>query len=169
MADLHIISVAVGSSTATDVVELQRRIGAVYGQSKTRPGWWPLVDGSCPPLAYVGFTIKTKPARGEMVGQSIYRVASDTVVCRQKIVAEGPVTDEMDRYWGLAGRHGWCFWLDPKAVLVEPRRYPAFRGWRYLPADMAPPDLVPGADSSDYQVGDGLPPELREELARLCL
>lgn len=169
MADVHILSVAKGIATAAGVVALQRRIGDVYGRSNARPAWWPLVDGSSPPVAYVGFTIKTKPARGEMAGRSIYRVAADTIVCRQKIVSEGPVTDEMDRYWQLGGRHGWCFWLDPEAVLVEPRRYPAFRGWRYLPEDLAPPDLVPGADGSDYSVGDGLPPELREELARIGL
>ena len=54
--------------------------------------------------------------------------------------------------------------LDPKVVLVEPRPYRAFQGWRYLAAEDAPRDLdkaAPGAAA--------MPETLRRELRELGL
>jgi hypothetical protein len=54
--------------------------------------------------------------------------------------------------------------LEPKLVLVEPRPYRAFQGWRYLPEAAAPRDLdraAPGAKN--------MPDALRRELRELGL
>ena len=54
--------------------------------------------------------------------------------------------------------------LDPKVVLVAPRPFRAFQGWRYLAAKDAPRDLdkaAPGADA--------MPEKMRRELRELGL
>ena len=54
--------------------------------------------------------------------------------------------------------------LEPKLVLVEPRPYRAFQGWRYLAQNDAPRDLdraAPGAKN--------MPEALRRELRGLGL
>ena len=54
--------------------------------------------------------------------------------------------------------------LDGKVVLVQPRPYRAFQGWRYLAATDAPTDLdraAPGARN--------MPEDMRRELRNLGL
>ena len=54
--------------------------------------------------------------------------------------------------------------LDPKCVLVEPRPFRAFQGWRYLEVKDAPRDL----DRAAPGVG-AMPEPLRRELRELGL
>ena len=90
-------------------------------------------------------------------GGSLYWVIRGEIMCRQRIRAVRPFRDKD----GI-GRCGLV--LDPKLVLVAPRPYRAFQGWRYLqPAD-APRDLdkaAPGAAE--------MPETLRRELRELGL
>ena len=90
-------------------------------------------------------------------GGSLFWVIRGEIMCRQRIRAVRPFRDKDG-----VGRCGLV--LDPKLVLVAPRSYRAFQGWRYLqPAD-APRDLAsaaPGAAS--------MPEKLRRELRELGL
>jgi hypothetical protein len=90
-------------------------------------------------------------------GGSLYWVIRGEIMCRQPLRAVRPFRDKDG-----TGRCGLV--LDPKLVLVTPRPYRAFQGWRYLaPAD-APPDLdraAPGAAA--------MPEKMRRELRELGL
>ena len=99
------------------------------------------------------------PKRAEELtdGGSLYWVIRGEVMCRQRIRDVRPFVDKD----GI-GRCGLV--LDPKVVLVEPRPYRAFQGWRYLAAKDAPRDLdkvVKGAAA--------MPETLRRELRELGL
>jgi len=90
-------------------------------------------------------------------GGSLYWVIRGEVACRQRIRDVRPYRDKD----GI-GRCGLV--LDPKVVLVAPRLFRAFQGWRYLQAADAPPDLdkaAPGAAA--------MPEKLRRELRELGL
>jgi len=90
-------------------------------------------------------------------GGSLYWVIRGEVMCRQRLRAVRPFVDKD----GI-GRCGLV--LDPKVVLVEPRPYRAFQGWRYLAVKDAPRDLakvVKGAAA--------MPETLRRELRELGL
>ena len=90
-------------------------------------------------------------------GGSLYWVIRGEVMCRQRIRAVRPFHDKD----GI-GRCGLV--LDAKVILVEPRPYRAFQGWRYLAANDAPRDLdkaVKGAAA--------MPETLRRELRELGL
>jgi len=90
-------------------------------------------------------------------GGSLYWVIRGEVMCRQRFRAVRPFVDKD----GI----GRCrLVLDAKVVLVEPRPYRAFQGWRYLAAKDAPRDLakvVKGAAA--------MPETLRRELRELGL
>jgi hypothetical protein len=90
-------------------------------------------------------------------GGSLYWVIRGAVMCREKIVAVRPFVDRD----GI----GRCrLVLDGKLVLVEPRPYRAFQGWRYLAVADAPRDLkraAPGAAK--------MPETLRRQLTELGL
>jgi hypothetical protein len=90
-------------------------------------------------------------------GGSLYWVIRGEVMCRQRLRDVRPFRDKD----GI-GRCGLV--LDPKVILVEPRPYRAFQGWRYLGANDAPRDLdkaVKGAAA--------MPETLRRELRELGL
>jgi len=90
-------------------------------------------------------------------GGSLYWVIRGEVMCRQRLRDVRPFRDRD----GI-GRCGLV--LDPKVILVEPRPYRAFQGWRYLAANDAPRDLdkaVKGAAA--------MPETLRRELRELGL
>jgi hypothetical protein len=90
-------------------------------------------------------------------GGSLYWVIRGEVICRQRIRAVRPFRDKD----GI-GRCGIV--LDPKVVLVAPRPYRAFQGWRYLAVSDAPRDLdkaAPGAAA--------MPEKMRRELRELGL
>ena len=90
-------------------------------------------------------------------GGSLYWVIRGEIMCRQRIRDIRPFRDKD----GI-GRCGVV--LEPKVVLVEPRPFRAFQGWRYLDAKAAPRDLekaAPGAAA--------MPEKMRRELRELGL
>jgi hypothetical protein len=90
-------------------------------------------------------------------GGSIYWVIRGEVACRQRIRDVRPFRDK-------DGVGRCALVLDPKVVLVAPRPFRAFQGWRYLAAKDAPRDLdkaAPGAVA--------MPEKLRRELRELGL
>jgi len=99
------------------------------------------------------------PKRAEELidGGSLYWVIRGEIACRQRIRDVRPFRDKDG-----VGRCGIV--LDPKVVLVAPRPFRAFQGWRYLAAKDAPRDLekaAPGAVA--------MPEKLRRELRELGL
>jgi hypothetical protein len=90
-------------------------------------------------------------------GGSLYWVIRGEIMCRQRIRDIRAFRDRDG-----VGRCGLV--LDPKVVLVAPRPYRPFQGWRYLAAADAPRDLdkaAPGAAA--------MPEKLRRELSELGL
>ena len=90
-------------------------------------------------------------------GGSLYWVIRGEIACRQRIRDLRPFRDKDG-----VGRCGIV--LEPKVVLVTPRPFRAFQGWRYLAAKDAPRDLdktAPGAAA--------MPEKLRRELRELGL
>ena len=90
-------------------------------------------------------------------GGSLYWVVRGQIMCREKIAAVRPFTDKEG-----VGRCRLA--LVPKVILVEPRPFRAFQGWRYLEPKDAPRDLdraAPGARD--------MPEALRRELRQLGL
>jgi len=90
-------------------------------------------------------------------GGSLYWVIRGAILCRERLIDIRPFVDREG-----VGR---CrLVLDGKLVLVEPRRFRAFQGWRYLAVGDAPRDLdraAPGAKD--------MPETLRRELRELGL
>jgi hypothetical protein len=90
-------------------------------------------------------------------GGSLYWVIRGEVLCRQRLIDVRPFVDKA----GI----GRCYLvLEPKLVLVEPRSWRAFQGWRYLASENSPRDLdrvAPGAKN--------MPETLRRELRELGL
>ena len=90
-------------------------------------------------------------------GGSLYWVIRGELMCRQRIRDIRPFVDKD----GI-GRCGIV--LEPKVVLVEPRPFRAFQGWRYLAAKDAPRDLDKVAKGAA-----AMPEQLRRELRELGL
>ena len=90
-------------------------------------------------------------------GGSLYWVIRGEVMCRHRLLDVRPFVDK--------GGIGRCHLvLEPKLVLVEPRIWRAFQGWRYLEVKDVPRDLdraAPGARN--------MPETLRRELRELGL
>lgn len=90
-------------------------------------------------------------------GGSLYWVIRGEMTCRQRLIDVRPFVDR----GGISRCH---LVLEPKLVLVEPRRWRAFQGWRYLAAKDCPGDLdraAPGVAN--------MPEALRRELRKLGL
>jgi hypothetical protein len=90
-------------------------------------------------------------------GGSLYWVIRGEVMCRQEIRDIRPFVDKN----GI-GRCGIV--LNPKVVLVAPRPYRAFQGWRYLDVRDAPRDLDKVAKGAA-----AMPEKMRRELRELGL
>src|SRR3974390_381725 len=104
-------------------------------------------------------TTRMVPKRADELvdGGSLYWVIRGEIQCRERILAVRPFVDKD----GIGRCH---IALDCKPVLVEPRPYRAFQGWRYLAPKDAPRDLdraAPGARD--------MPEDLRRELRDLGL
>jgi len=138
-APLHLLKMAVGIADLDDL----RRVRAARIEQ---------LGGS-----FV-FT-RNHPRRAEAVlrSGSLYWVIRGQIMCRERIAAIRPFVDKEG-----VGR---CrVVLVPKVVLVEPRPYRAFQGWRYLEPKDAPRDLdraAPGARD--------MPEPMRRELRQLGL
>jgi hypothetical protein len=90
-------------------------------------------------------------------GGSLHWVIRGQISCRQRILDVRPFRDK-------DGTGRCALVLDRKLVLVQPRPYRAFQGWRYLEPNDAPRDLdkaAPGAAA--------MPEQLRRELRELGL
>ena len=118
---------------------------------RTRQADWAIVK---PPLRH---STRNFPRRAAEIvdGGSIYWVINRVIVARQRVrdIVAG------DR---AAGSRGCDLMLDTELVPVRGRFMKPFQGWRYLRGEDAPEDELTGC-------GEGLPPELQLELARLGL
>ena len=90
-------------------------------------------------------------------GGSLYWVIKSFVLVRQRIVDLRPdKKDDGTKCCGIV--------LDPDLVATRPQPRRAFQGWRYLEAADAPADVQTLAE-----VGEDIPPGMREELRELRL
>ena len=102
-------------------------------------------------------TTRMVPKRADELidGGSLFWVIRGAVMCRERILGVRPFIDKDG-----VGR---CrLMLDGKVVLVQPRPFRAFQGWRYLDPDAAPRDLGASSESD-------LPAHLQQELRALGL
>jgi hypothetical protein len=142
---LHLIKLCVGCDSTE---ELARWIKDRVKQKRAR--------GEKPEHIH---TTRMAPKRGDELldGGSLYWVIRGQVLCRQKLRAIRLFVDK-------EGTSRCRLVLEPKLVLVAPRPFRAFQGWRYLTADDAPHDLdhaAPGAKN--------MPDAMRRELRDLGL
>jgi hypothetical protein len=142
---LHLIKLCVGCDSVQD---LEDWIKEKLREKKKRRQ----------PVEHV-HTTRMAPKRADelVAGGSLYWVIRGAVMCRERLLAVRPFIDKE----GI----GRCrLVLDGKLVLVQPRPFRAFQGWRYLAASDAPRDLdraAPGAAK--------MPEDLRRELRDLGL
>jgi hypothetical protein len=142
---LHLIKLCVGCDSVKDLQDwIREKLKAEKKRTRRRE--------------HIHTTRMVPKRADELVdGGSLYWVIRGQVTCRQRILAVRPFVDRQG-----VGRCRLA--LEPKVVLVEPRLWRAFQGWRYLkPAD-APRDLdraAPGARD--------MPEHLRRELRELGL
>ncbi len=142
---LHLIKLCVGCDSVRDLESwIKRKL-----KDKRRRGQKP---------EHVHTTRMVPKHAAELVdGGSLYWVIRGEIACRQRILDVRPFRDKEG-----VGRCGLV--LDPNVVLVVPRPFRAFQGWRYLAAKDAPRDLdkaAPGAAA--------MPEKLRRELRGLGL
>ncbi len=137
---LHLIKLSVGTEDVDDLRRWQglrlKQIGRVFHRTRMMPRRRrQLLEG----------------------GGSIYWVIKGAIRARQHLTGVEPAVDE-------EGRPCTLLLLDPELVRTAPRPHRAFQGWRYYPAEDAPPDL------EELSIGVGnLPPELVAELHELGL
>lgn len=138
---LHLIKLAVGIDDVEHLRERQRVFREVKGNLRHR-------------------TRMTPRRKDEVLsGGSMYWVIRGSILVRQPIIGLREDVDEEG--------HSLCIIeLDDEHVLVRPTVRRPFQGWRYLPADSAPPDM---AVASDASVDPAMPSEMRQELSRLGL
>jgi hypothetical protein len=98
-----------------------------------------------------------KRAAELLQGGSLYWVIRGNVLCRERLLDVRPFVDK-------AGVRRCQLVLEPKPVLVEPRPWRAFQGWRYLESKDLPRDLDRAAPGARH-----MPEALRSELRQLGL
>jgi len=142
---LHLIKLCVGCDSVQD---LKDWIAEKFREKKKRGAR----------LEHI-HTTRMVPKRADELtgGGSLYWVIRGQIMCREKIAAIRPFVDKEG-----VGR---CrVVLDGKVVLVQPRPYRAFQGWRYLAHDDAPSDLDRAAPGAKH-----MPEDMRRELRNLGL
>jgi hypothetical protein len=99
------------------------------------------------------------PKRAEEVlaGGSLYWVFKGAILCRQRIVG-------LEERLGGDGITRCALVLDPEVIRTEAAARRPFQGWRYLPPEDAPPDLVRTRAREE-----ALPPALAQALAEIGL
>jgi hypothetical protein len=161
---LHLIKLCVGCDSVKDLedwIEQKLKRAGKNGARKNgmrKNGAGKSAAGKRGKLAR-NHTTRMVPKRADELvdGGSLYWVIRGQIMCRERILAVTPFIDRD----GVGRCH---VSLDCKPVLVEPRPYRAFQGWRYLDAKDAPRDLdraAPGARA--------MPEQLRRELHDLGL
>ena len=142
---LHLMKLAVGCDSVADLTAwIKQRLK----QKKAR--------GEKPEHIH---TTRMVPKRTDELldGGSLYWVIRGQIACREELIAIRPFVDKDG-----VGR---CrLVLRPKVIVVEPRPFRAFQGWRYLQAKDAPRDLDRAAPGARH-----MPEELRRELRDLGL
>ena len=142
---LHLIKLCVGCDSVADLEDwIQQKL-----KEKKKRGQKP---------EHIHTTRMVPKRADELIdGGSLYWVVRGQIMCRETIAAIRPFVDKEG-----VGR---CrVVLVPKVILVEPRPYRAFQGWRYLEPKDAPRDLsraAPGAAK--------MPEQMRRELRELGL
>ncbi len=112
---LHLLKLAVG----IDDIDQLRRVRTL--RAAERGGDW-VYTRNCP-----------RRAAEVLDNGSIYWVIRGQIAVRQRV--NGFRTDR-----DATGRRYCLIEVDPMLVPTFPRSCRAFQGWRYLPADVAPPD-----------------------------
>jgi len=142
---LHLMKLAVGCDSVADLTAwIKQRLK----QKKAR--------GEKPEHIH---TTRMVPKRMDELldGGSLYWVIRGQIACREELIAIRPFVDKDG-----VGR---CrLVLRPKVIVVEPRPFRAFQGWRYLQVKDAPRDLDRAAPGARH-----MPEELRRELRELGL
>ena len=142
---LHLIKLCVGADSVDDLKSwIKKRLA-----DKKKKGEKP---------EHIHVTRMVPKRSDELLdGGSLFWVIRGQIMCRQPLRAIRPYVDKEG-----VGR---CrLVLGPKVVLVEPRPFRAFQGWRYLAEKDAPRDLdraAPGARD--------MPEDMRRELRGLGL
>ena len=144
---LHLIKLSVGTDSIEDLGQWQaERLAQMKAAGEKRPQLFHRTGQ------------RPKREADLIDGGSIYWVIKGVIQARQRLTGfgEGKRPD---------GRPCCLILLDRELVPVRPTPRRAFQGWRYLEADEAPPDL------GSRLVGDlaGMPPQMRKDLAELCL
>ena len=129
---------------------------------RTSPRWRCCRPTGCAATRRFGPGRACSPKRIDEVsdGGSIYWVVAGFVRVRQRIL--GLREEQWDDKTPCA-----ALLLDPTLVAVEARPMKAFQGWRYLKPEEAPADVDMARPATRGL--DRLPPQLRRELAELCL
>jgi hypothetical protein len=142
---LHLIKLCVGADSVRDLEDwIRQRL-----KDKRKRGEKP---------EHVHRTRMVPKRASELTaGGSLYWVIRGEIMCRQRIRDVRPFRDKDG-----VGRCGLV--LDPKPVLVMPRPFRAFQGWRYLALKDAPRDLEKGAPGAA-----AMPEKMRRELRELGL
>lgn len=140
---LHLIKLCVGVGSLSDLALLQ----AKRLDEKSRAG-------ETPELLHI--TRQTPKRAEELIpGGSLYWVMGGWVVARQRLLELRPVQRDGLPHCALV--------YDSEIVTVKPRPRRPFQGWRYLPAEDAPPDLGKWTHESEQSLS------LQNELIALGL
>ena len=141
---LHLIKLCVGADTVQDLEAwIKQKLKALKKGAKRE---------------HIHTTRMVPKRTDELLdGGSLYWVIRGQIACREELIAIRPFVDKD----GI----GRCrLVLRPKVIVVEPRPFRAFQGWRYLQAKDAPRDLDRAAPGARH-----MPEELRRELRDLGL
>lgn len=142
---LHLVKLCVGSDSIADLAQWQRERARALRAAGQKPRIYHR-------------TFQTPKRQQELLdGGSLYWVIRGMVEVRQRITGFGEGTKD-------DGSPCCLIYLDRKLVPVRPVPRRAFQGWRYLPADDAPPDLGDGRGALS-----AVPESMRRELSELGL
>lgn len=138
---LHLIKLAVGIDDVDHLLARQRAFREAKGNLCHRT--------------------RMMPRRKQEVlsGGSIYWVIRGSILLRQSIIG---LREDLDH----EGRALCIVELEDVHVLVRPTKRRPFQGWRYLPAESAPPDI---SHTSHASIDPAMPSAMRRELCRLGL
>jgi hypothetical protein len=142
---LHLLKLCVGCDSTAELEEwIARRLRDARKHGR--------------PAEHVHVT-RMMPKRADELtaGGSLYWVIRGEILCRQTLM-------RVDAFRDKEGVSRCRLVLKPKLVLVEPRAFRPFQGWRYLAGKDAPADLTRGASGIA-----GLPDPMRRELRELGL
>ena len=142
---LHLLKLCVGCESPTELEEwIARRLRDARKQGR--------------PAEHAHVT-RMMPKRADelIAGGSLYWVIRGEILCRQTLT-------RVEQFWDKEGVSRCRLVLKPKLVLVEPRSFRPFQGWRYLACKDAPADVTRGAAGSA-----ALPDPMRRELRELGL